>query len=198
MIAFIDDHREAHGLEPQSGSRPICKVLPIAPSTYHAHAAKRADPAKLSARGKRDVSLKVEVQRVFAANFQVYGVRKVWRQLRRESFDVARCTVERLMRSMDLRGVIRGKPIRTTISDKAAPCPLDHVKRQFQAARPNALWVSDFTYVATRPSQVWGSGGNHRLRVCIVCGLESLSKAGTERAVINRTANLEQQIGPSS
>ncbi len=95
------------------------------------------------------MSLKVEVQRVFAANFQVYGVRKVWRQLRREGFDVARCTVERLMRSMDLRGVIRGKPIRTTISDKAAPCPLDHVKRQFQAARPNALWVSDFTYVAT-------------------------------------------------
>jgi putative transposase len=143
MIAFIDDHRGAHGVE------PICKVLPIAPSTYHAHAAKRADPAKLSARAKRDVSLKVEVQRVFAGNFEVYGVRKVWRQLRREGFDIARCTVERLMRSMGLAGVIRGKPVKTTISDKAAPCPLDHVKRQFRAPRPNVLWVSDFTYVAT-------------------------------------------------
>jgi putative transposase len=143
MIAFINDHREAHGVE------PICKVLPIAPSTYHAHAAKQADPAKLSARAKRDVSLKAEVRRVFAENFEVYGVRKVWRQLRREGFDIARCTVERLMRSMDLRGVIRGKPVKTTVSDKAAPCPLDHVKRQFRAPRPNVLWVSDFTYVAT-------------------------------------------------
>jgi len=143
MIAFIDDHREAHGVE------PICKVLPIAPSTYHAHAAKRADPAKLSARAKRDVSLKVEVRRVVAENFEVYGVRKVWRQLRREGFDIARCTVERLMRNMDLRGVIRGKLVKTTVSDKAAPCPLDHVKRQFRAPRPNVLWVSDFTYVAT-------------------------------------------------
>jgi putative transposase len=143
MIAFIDDQREAHGVE------PICKVLPIAPSTYHEHAAKRADPAKLSARAQRDVSLKVEIQRVFTENFEVYGVRKVWRQLRREGFDIARCTVERLMQSMGLRGVIRGKPVKTTVSDKAAPCPLDHVKRQFQAPRPNVLWVSDFTYVAT-------------------------------------------------
>ena len=143
MIAFIDDHREAYGVE------PICKVLPIAPSTYHAHAAKRADPTRLSARAKRDVSLKVEVRRVVAENFEVYGVRKVRRQLRREGFDIARCTVERLMRSMGLRGVIRGKSVRTTVSDKAAPCPLDHVKRQFQAPRPNVLWVSDFTYVAT-------------------------------------------------
>jgi putative transposase len=143
MIAFIDDHREAHGVE------PICKVLPIAPSIYHEHAAKRADPAKLSARAKRDVGVKAEIRRVFAENFEVYGVRKVWRQLRREGFDIARCTVERLMRSMDLRGVIRGKPVKTTVSDKAAPCPLDHVKRQFQAPRPNVLWVSDFTYVAT-------------------------------------------------
>ncbi len=84
-----------------------------------------------------------------AEKFEVYGVRKVWRQLWREGFDVARCIVERLMRSMDLRGIIRGKPVKTTVSDKAAPCPLDHVKRQFQALRPNVLWVSDFTYVAT-------------------------------------------------
>jgi putative transposase len=143
MIAFIDDHREVHGVE------PICKVLPIAPSTYHAHVAKRANPEKLSTRAKQDMALKPEIARVFAENFEVYGVRKVWRQLQRESFDVARCTVERLMRSMGLRGVIRGKPVRTTISDKAAPCPLDHVNRQFHAPRPNALWVSDFTYVST-------------------------------------------------
>jgi len=143
MIAFIDDHREVHGVE------PICKVLPIAPSTYHAHAAGRADPEKLSTRARRDMTLKPEIARVFAENFEVYGVRKVWRQLQRENFDVARCTVERLMRGMGLQGVIRGKPVRTTISDKAAPCPLDHVNRQFHALRPNALWVSDFTYVST-------------------------------------------------
>jgi putative transposase len=92
---------------------------------------------------------KIEIRRVFAENFDVYGVRKVWRQLRRKGEDIARCTVERLMRSMGLQGVIRGKPVKTTISDKAAPCPLDHVNRQFRAPRPNALWVSDFTYVAT-------------------------------------------------
>jgi transposase InsO family protein len=143
MIAFIDDHREVHGVE------PICKVLPIAPSTYHAHVAKRANPEKLSARARRDMALKQKIARVFAENFEVYGVRKVWRQLQRDNIGVARCTVERLMHSLDLRGVIRGKPARTTVSDKAAPCPLDHVNRQFHAPRPNALWVSDFTYVST-------------------------------------------------
>jgi putative transposase len=143
MIAFIDDHRGALGVE------PICKVLPIAPSTYHAHAAKRADPAKQSARERRDTALKAEINRVHAENFAVYGVRKVWRQLQREGHAVGRCTVARLMQNMGLQGVIRGKPVRTTISDKAAPCPLDHVNRQFQAPRPNALWVSDFTYVAS-------------------------------------------------
>ena len=143
MIGFIDDHRGALGVE------PICKVLPIAPSTYHAHAAKRADPAKQSAREQRDTAIKPEISRVHAENFAVYGVRKVWRQLRREGRDIARCTVARLMQNMGLQGVIRGKPVRTTISDKATPCPLDHVNRQFRAPRPNALWVSDFTYVAT-------------------------------------------------
>ena len=143
MIAFIDDHREDHGVE------PVCRVLPIAPSTYHLHAAKRVDPAKLSLRAKRDLALKPEIARVFADNFGVYGVRKVWRQMQREGFDVARCTVARLMRSMGLQGVIRGKPMRTTVSNKAAPCPLDHVNRQFHAPAPNRLWVSDFTYVAT-------------------------------------------------
>jgi len=116
MIAFIDDPRGAHGVE------PICKVLPIAPSTYHDPVAKRVDPSRLSARARRDAALKDEVQRVFEANFRVYGVRKVWRQLQRGGFDVARCTVARLMRAMGLEGVIRGKPIRTTMSDKAALC----------------------------------------------------------------------------
>jgi transposase InsO family protein len=143
MIAFIDDHRGAHGVE------PICKVLPIAPSTYRAQAARRRDPAKLPDRTKRDAALMPEIARVFEENFRVYGVRKVWRQLKREGHDQARCTVARLMRGMGLQGVIRGKPVRTTISDKAAPCPLDHVNRQFKAPRPNVLWVSDFTYVAT-------------------------------------------------
>jgi putative transposase len=143
MIAFIDDHRHVFGVE------PICKVLPIAPSTYHAHVARRADPEKLPRRGKRDAALKVEIRRVFDENFRLYGVRKVWRQLAREGIAVARCTVARLMRAMGLQGAVRGKPMRTTISDKAVPCPLDRVNRQFQAPRPNVLWVSDFTYVAT-------------------------------------------------
>jgi putative transposase len=143
MIAFIDAHREAHGVE------PICKVLPIAPSTYHDHVAKRRDPARLSDRAKRDQVLEVEVRRVFEQNFRVYGVRKVWRQLRREGFSVARCTVARLMWAMNLEGIIRGRSIRTTMSGTAAPCPLDRVNRQFHAPRPNLLWVSDYTYVAT-------------------------------------------------
>ena len=143
MIAFIDDHRGEHGVE------PICAVLPIAPSTYRSHAARRADPSLLPRRATRDAGLMPLIARVFEENFEVYGVRKVWRQLQREGQEVARCTIERLMQSMGLQGVIRGKPVKTTISDKAAPCPLDHVNRQFQAPRPNALWVSDFTYVAT-------------------------------------------------
>jgi putative transposase len=143
MIAFIDEHRAVHGVE------LICRVLPIAPSTYHAYAARRADPGKLPARARRDITLKTEIRRVYEENFQVYGVRKVWRQLLRDGIPVARCTVARLMRTMGLQGVVRGKKVRTTISDAAAPCPLDRVNRQFKAPHPNALWVSDFTYVAT-------------------------------------------------
>lgn len=149
MIAFIDDHRGAYGLEPRSGSRPIREVLRIAPSTYRAHAARRAAPAKASARARRDAALRLEIRRVFDANFGVYGVRKVWRQLRREGEPVARCTVARLMRRMGLRGAVRGKETRTTVPDKGAPCPADLVNRRFRAPCPNALWVSDFTYVAT-------------------------------------------------
>jgi transposase InsO family protein len=143
MIAFIDEHRARHGVE------PICRVLPIAPSTYHVHAARRANPAKLPARARRDITLRSEIRRVYEENFRVYGVRKVWRQLLREGVAVARCTVARLMRTMGLQGVVRGKKVRTTISNTATPCPLDRVNRQFTAPRPNALWVSDFTYVAT-------------------------------------------------
>ena len=143
MIGFIDDYRGAYGVE------PICRVLKIAPSTYHAHDARRRRPDTAPPRVQRDAALRVEIQRVFDENFQVYGVRKVWRQLVREGEGVARCTVARLMRGMGLQGVIRGRRLRTTISDKAAPSPLDRVNRQFWAPRPNVLWVSDFTYVAT-------------------------------------------------
>lgn len=125
-------------------------MVQVAPYTYHHHqAACRRDPSRLSVRAKRDIALKPEIARVFDENFKVYGVRKIWRQLRREGFDIARCTVERLMREMGLQGVIRGKGARTTFSDKSASCPLDQVNREFHAPAPNMLWVSDFTYVAT-------------------------------------------------
>jgi transposase InsO family protein len=143
MKSFIDEHRDTYGVE------PICRVLPIAPSTYRQHAARSKDPGRAPARERRDAVLREEIGRVFEANFQVYGVRKVWRQLRRENIEVARCTVARLMRQMGLKGAVRGKSVKTTIIDRSAPCPLDRVNRQFQALRPNALWVSDFTYVAT-------------------------------------------------
>jgi putative transposase len=143
MIAFIDDHRAAYGVE------PICRMLRIAPSTYHARAAVRANPAKGSAQSRRDGELCAEIRRVHEVNFGVYGVRKVWHQLRREGIPAARCTVARLMQQMGLQGVVRGKAIRTTVPDKAAPCPADKVNRQFRAPRPNQLWVSDFTHVAT-------------------------------------------------
>jgi len=143
MKAFIDEHRAVYGVE------PICRVLPIAPSTYYTHAHCQAAPERRSSRARRDEVLSGHIQRVWEENFQVYGVRKVWRQLLREGVMVARCTVERLMRRLGLQGVVRGNPVKTTISDKANPCPLDKVNRQFRAERPNALWVSDFTYVST-------------------------------------------------
>jgi len=144
MIAFIDEHRQQYGVE------SICKVLPIAPTSYYAHRARRASPEQQPARVRRDDALRAEIQRVWDANFQVYGAKKVWRQLRREGFDVARCTVERLMRSMGLRGAVRGRAFKvTTTADLAAQRPADLVKRQFIATRPNQLWVADLTYVAT-------------------------------------------------
>lgn len=143
MISFIDEHRGVFGVE------PICRLLPIAPSTYYENIAKRLDVDRLSIRARSDIALKIEIRRVFDENFRVYGVRKVWRQLQREGFDIARCTVSRLMKAMGLQGIIRGKPIKTTVADKSAPSPLDRVNRQFKAPAPNRLWVSDFTYVST-------------------------------------------------
>jgi len=140
---FVDEHRDQYGVE------PICKVLPIAPSSYRAHAACLADPSKRSARARRDAELRPEIQRVWDENFEVYGVRKVWRQLNREGTEVAKCTVARLMADMGLAGAVRGKSVKTTRSDPAVPCPEDRVNRQFHAPQPNALWLSDFTYVAT-------------------------------------------------
>ena len=143
MIAFIDDHRAAYGVE------PICRVLPIAPSSYYARLAWRTDPAKASARRQRDATLRPELQRVWDENYKVYGVRKVWHQLKREGFDVARCTVARLMTQIGLRGAVRGKVVKTTVPDATVPCPRDKVNRQFRTSAPNMLWVSDFTYVST-------------------------------------------------
>jgi transposase InsO family protein len=143
MIAFIDDHRDEYGVE------PICKVLPIAPSTYYGHKAREADPALRSVRAQRDEALCGEIRRVWEENFRVYGVRKLWRQLKREGLAVARCTVARLMSEMGLRGAVRGRRVKTTVAAEAADRPLDLVQRDFTAACPNQLWVSDLTYVAT-------------------------------------------------
>jgi putative transposase len=144
LVAFINDHREEYGVE------PICSVLPIAPSTYYAHNARERDPSLRSARAQRDEVLREDIRRVWKDNFKVYGTRKVWRQLKREGIAVARCTVERLMGELGLRGAIRGGgKTRTTTPSDTAERPLDLVERDFTAARPNRLWVSDLTYVAT-------------------------------------------------
>ena len=149
MVAFVDDHREEYGVE------PICAVLPIAPSTYYAHKAQEADPDLRPARAKRDEHLRGEIRRVWKNNLEVYGARKVWRQLRREDVAVARCTVERLMSDMGLQGAVRGGKFKTTIPDESAERPQDLVERDFTADRPNQLWVSDFTYVTTWRGSVY-------------------------------------------
>ncbi len=143
MLSFIDEQRALYGVE------PICAQLPIAPSTYYQHKAREADAAKVPARLLRDRVLMPHIQRVWEENFRVYGARKVWRQLTREGFAVARCTIERLMHKMGLQGVVRGKKRITTVSDPAQERAPDLVKRTFTASRPNQLWVADFTYVAT-------------------------------------------------
>jgi len=140
MVRFIDDHRDIHGIE------SICAVVPIAPSTYFRHKARSADPTRRSARAQRDDELRVAIRRVWDAHLQVYGPRKVWKQLRRDGVTVARCTVQRLMCEMGLAGAVRGRArITTTVPHTTAVRPPDLVERSFVAQRPNQLWVSDFT-----------------------------------------------------
>lgn len=138
-------------LDTLSGSHgvgPVCHELNIAPSTYYRHREYRQHPEKRSQRDHRDDQLKPEIQRVYDENYSVYGIRKVWRQLQREGFRVARCTIARLMKAMGLAGVLRGKKVRTTVSRKDVAAS-DRVNLQFVAERPNQLWVADFTYVST-------------------------------------------------
>jgi putative transposase len=144
MVRFIDEHRTKFGVE------PICAVLPIAPSVYYEQRARERDPDRCPPRVRRDQELCEHIRRVWHANREVYGVRKVWQQLRREGRAVARCTVRRLRRQLGLRGVVRGQRFKiTTQPDTAAPRPADLVTRQFTATRPNELGVADLTYVAT-------------------------------------------------
>jgi putative transposase len=144
MVAFIDQHRHADGVE------PICRVVPIAPSTYFRRKGEHADPTKRSARAVRDEVLKAIIQRIWREHDQAYGAHKVWKQMGREGLREARCRVRRLMRDLGLRGVVRGRAWTTTTqADPAAPQPADLVNRRFTATRPNQLWVSDVTYVAT-------------------------------------------------
>ena len=143
MIRFIDDHRGTYGVE------PICRVLPIAPSTYYQRKAHQRDPGTRSVRARRDDELRGEIRRVFDANYRVYGVYKVWRALNREGITVARCTVGRLMRDMGIQGARRGRAFKITTVSGSGPRPADLVERDFSVAAPNRLWVSDLTYVAT-------------------------------------------------
>jgi putative transposase len=143
MASFIDHHRTQYGVE------PICTQLPIAPSVYYEHKARETKPERIPPRIRRDLAISGQIHRVYDENFNVYGARKVWRQLGREDIRVARCTVERLMRSLGLQGIRRGKWRRTTIADTGSNRPADLVQRHFNATRPNQLWVADFTFVAT-------------------------------------------------
>ena len=144
MVGFINDHRDVYGVE------SICAAVPIAPSTYFRHQAQQRDPARRSPRARRDDELRAIIRRIWDANHQVYGPRKVWRQMGREGLRAARCRVRRLMREMGLAGAVRGRAwITTTQPQPEADRPCDLVDRHFTATRPNQLWVSDFTYVAT-------------------------------------------------
>jgi len=143
MVSFIDEHREAYGVE------PICAVMPIAPSTYYEQKARQADPSRFPKRVQRDAILCEEIDRVWHENRSVYGACKVWKQLHREDFEVARCTVERLMGKLGLQGVVRGRRPKTTIPKQDAAHPADLVQRDFTAIAPNRLWVADLTYVST-------------------------------------------------
>ena len=147
MIAFIEEHREVHGVE------PICRVLPIAPSTFYAHAAIARDPAWASDRSKQDATDRKKIKEAFDGSGKRYGARKIWYDLRRDGYDIARCTVERLMKAMEIQGVVRGQRPITTNPDTSQPCPDDKVNRDFTASMPNQLWVSDFTM--SRVGRVW-------------------------------------------
>jgi putative transposase len=149
VTAFIEEHRGSYGVE------PMCKFLQIAPSTYYDRRAIAHDPDGASARAKSDAALSVKIDAAWQDNRKLYGARKIWHVLRREGEDVARCTVERLMRVLGIRGVVRGKKIVTTQPDTSQPCPDDKVNRLFMANRPNKLWVSDFTYVPTWSGTVY-------------------------------------------
>jgi putative transposase len=149
MTAFIEEHRGTYGVE------PMCKILQIAPSTYSDRRAIARDPDRASARAKSDAALSLKIDAAWDANRKLYGARKIWHVLRRQGEDAARCTVERLMRSLGIRGVVRGKKVITTNPDTSLPCPDDKVNRQFMADRPNKLWVSDFTYVPTWSGTVY-------------------------------------------
>ena len=128
------------------GVEPICKVLPIAQSTFYAHAGILKNPDLASDRAKRDADPSPKIKRVWEENSDVYGIRKVWHQMQREEFSVARCTVVRLMKRQSIHGVVRGKIKKTTVPDKIRPCPKDKVNRKFRVPAPNMLWVSDFTF----------------------------------------------------
>jgi len=173
MVSFIDEHRKVYGVG------PICATLPIAPSTYYEQKTRQADPERAPLRVRRDAELRGEIRQVWEENLKVYGARKVWRQLNREGISVARCTVERLMRAMRLKGAVGGKRIRTTVTDMKAPRPGDLVNREFRASAPNQLWVvrfylrSDLERVClrgirdrcVRPDDCWLAGiGLHEYR----------------------------------
>jgi hypothetical protein len=152
MMAFIDAHREDLGIE------PICRELAIAPSSYHEHALRLADPGKRPARARSDEEMCGQIKRVHEANYGVYGSRKVWRQLRREGVAVAKCTVERLMRIMGLAGIRRGKKTITTVSNPKAPCPLDKVNRSFASPGPTPCgWSILPTSTPGLASSMWPS-----------------------------------------
>ena len=179
MTEFIDRNRSQYGVE------SICRMLPIAPSTYYEYESRRRDPERLPDRSKRDAELGVQIDRVWRENRQVYGARKVWKQLNREGVGVARCTVARLMRGMGIQGAVRGRKLKTTIPDEAALQPPDRVDRNFSAARPNQLWVADLTYVATWRGFVY---------VAFVIDVFSRTSAGTNSLTDIALDALEQAL----
>ena len=215
MTSFIDAHRDEYGVE------PICRQLPIAPSSYYASKTQEADRSRLPARARRDAQLREHIGRVWEENYRVYGVRKVWRQLHREGIEVARCTVARLSdyvclaRELGLRGVVRGRRVRTTTPVATLACPADRVNRVFEAPCPNALWLADLTYVATWARFVYvafvidayarrivGWRVSNSLRTDLA--LDALEQALHERvvdprdALVHHGASAERSICPSA